>query len=224
MQSFDEKLVERVDRYIEDLFVAPDPALEANVRDADEAGLPHINVTANQGKFLYLLAKIAGARRILEIGTLGGYSTTWLARALPREGRLVTLEFSPHHASVARQNVKRAGVAQQIEIRVGPAADSMRAMIAAGEAAFDFIFIDADKTSYPEYLELSLQLSRLGTVIVADNIIRSGEVIEAQPADANARAAKAYNEAAARNPRLESIAVPMFKEKLDGMTISRVLA
>jgi len=222
MQTFDEQLVQRIDEYIETLFVPADPVLDANIANAYAAGLPAINVTPNQGKLLYLLARIAGARRVLEIGTLGGYSTTWLGRALPVDGRLITLEFSPAHAATAQKNLAAAGLGHIVEIKVGDAAASMSAMIAAGEAPFDFIFIDADKTSYPKYLDLALQLARPGSVIVADNIIRNGAILDGNPADATTRAVKAYNAAAAAHPRLESIALPMFKDKIDGMAISLV--
>jgi predicted O-methyltransferase YrrM len=222
MRSFDEQLVQRIDGYIESLFVPGDPILAANIANADAAGLPPINVTPNQGKFLYLLARIAGVQRVLEIGTLGGYSTTWLGRALPDNGRLITLEYSPLHAEIAAKNLTAAGLDGVVEVRVGAAAASMAAMIAAGEPPFDFIFIDADKTGYAQYLDLAVQLSRPGTVIVADNIIRNGEVIDENPADPNARGVKAYNAAVAGNPRLESIALPMFKNKIDGIAISLV--
>ena len=192
------------------------------MENADRAGLPHINVSPNQGKFLYLLARIAGARRILEIGTLGGYSTTWLARALPGNGRLVTLEYSGVHAETARKNLSAAGLDEIVEVRVGDAAASMRAMIGDGEPPFDFIFIDADKTGYVKYLDLSLQLSRPGTVVVADNVIRNGEVIKENPADANDRGVKSYNNAIAAHPRLESIVLPMIRAQIDGIAISLV--
>ena len=222
MRAFDEQLVQGIDDYIEALFVPGDPILAANIANANAAGLPAINVSPNQGKFLYLLARIAGARRVLEIGTLGGYSTTWLGRALPAGGRLITLEYSPVHAETARKNLAAAGLDGIVEVRVGDAAASMSAMIAAGESPFDFIFIDADKTGYVKYLDLALPLSRPGTVIVADNIIRNGDVMEDNPADANARGAREYNAAVAVHPRLESIALPMFKNKIDGIAISRV--
>jgi len=223
MEQFNEQLVARIDDYIEGLFCAPaDPVLAANIANANAAGLPAINVTANQGKFLYLLARIAGARRIPEIGTLGGYSTTWLGRALTAGGRVITLEYSPVHAETARKNLAAAGLEGIVEIRVGDAASSLQTMIDAGEAPFDFIFIDADKVGYPKYLELTLQLSHPGTVIAADNIIRNGAVMEEDPADASDKGAKAYNEAAAAHPRLESIAIPMFKDTIDGIAISRV--
>jgi predicted O-methyltransferase YrrM len=222
MLPFDQKRVQQIDTYIESLFVARDPALAANIKNADDAGLPHINVSPNQGKFLYFLARIAGVRRVLEIGTLGGYSTTWLGRALPDNGRLITLEFSQVHAETARKNLLAAGLDGIVEVRVGDAALSMRAMIDAGEPPFDFIFIDADKTGYVKYLDLALQLSRPGTVIVADNIIQNGEVIEENPTDANVRGVKSYNNAVAAHPRLESIALPMIRDKIDGIAISLV--
>jgi predicted O-methyltransferase YrrM len=222
MPAFNEQLARQIDTYIESLFVPADPVLAANIENADAAGLPPINITANQGKFLYLLARIAGARRVLEVGTLGGYSTTWLARALPADGRLITLEFDPVHARTARKNIAAAGLDAVVQVRVGDASASMIAMIDAAEPPFDFIFIDADKTGYVKYLELALRLSRPGTVIVADNIIRNGAVMERSPADENDRGARTYNAAAAAHPRLESIALPMFKDKMDGMAISRV--
>jgi predicted O-methyltransferase YrrM len=222
MPAFDEHLALRIDKYIESLFVPGDPVLVANVASAEAAGLPHINVSPNLGKLLYLLARIAGARRVLEVGTLGGYSTTWLGRALPEGGRLITLEFSPVHAGVAGRNLSAAGLGDVVEVRVGDAGDSMRAMIDAGETPFDFIFIDADKTGYVKYLDLAVQLSRPGTVIAADNVIRNGAVLSENPEDANARGSRAYNAAVASHPRLESIAVPVFRDKIDGIAISRV--
>ncbi len=222
MPAFNEQLAQQIDTYIEALFVPADPVLAANIENAHAAGLPAINVTANQGKFLYLLARIAGARRVLEVGTLGGYSTTWLARALPAEGHLITLEFDPVHARTAQTSLAAAGLEGVVEVRVGDAAASMNTMIDAGEPPFDLIFIDADKTGYVKYLELALRLSRPGTVIVADNIIRNGAVMEEHPGDASDRGARDYNAAAAADNRLESIALPMFKSKLDGMAISRV--
>jgi predicted O-methyltransferase YrrM len=222
MAAFDHHLAQRIDDYIASLFVPADPVLSANYENARAAGLPPIDVTPNQGRFLYLLAKIGGARRVLEIGTLGGYSTTWLARALPAGGRLITLELDPVHAGTAQAGLEAAGLGGVVEVRVGAAADSLQAMIDAGEAPFDFVFIDADKSSYVRYLDLTLRLSHPGTVIVADNTIRNGAVMADHPSDANDIGAKAYNQAAAAHAGLESIALPMFKEKLDGMTISRV--
>jgi predicted O-methyltransferase YrrM len=223
MHAFNEDLAHQVDTYIETLFVPPDPILAANLANASAAGLPPINVSANQGRLLYLLARIAGARRILEIGTLGAYSTTWLGRALPPDGQLITLEFSPRHAEIARQNLAAAGLAQIVEVRVGDAAHSLTAMIEAHEPPFDFIFIDADKSSYVKYLELAIRLARSGSVIVADNIIRNGAVMAQNPSDVSDQGAKAYNAKLASDPRLESILLPIFRDKLDGIAITRVL-
>jgi predicted O-methyltransferase YrrM len=222
MPSFDEKLARRVDAYIEALFVPADPILSANLAASDSAGLPPIAVSPNQGKLLNLLVRISGARRVLEIGTLGGYSTTWLGRALPSDGRIVTLEYSPLHADVARKNLAAAGLADRVEIRVGDAAASLTEMIEASDPPFDFIFLDANKEGYVKYLELSLRLSRPGTVIIADNIIRNGAVMEENPVEVYDRGSKAFNLVLAADSRLDSIAVPLFRDKLDGMTISIV--
>jgi predicted O-methyltransferase YrrM len=218
----DQTLLARIDGYIEELFVPADPALTQNLADAAAAGLPEINVSATQGKLLHLLARMSGAQRILEVGTLGGYSTTWLARALPPWGMLVTLELDATHAEVARRSIARAVADVRVDVRVGRAADSLRQMIAANQPPFDFIFIDADKPGYLEYLELSLQLARPGTVIVADNLIRNGAVLSEQPGDDSARAARAFNAAIAAHPRLESIVVPIMREHIDGLSISIV--
>jgi len=222
MESFDELLAVKVDRYIEQLFNPHDEALAQNLQTAQAADLPTINVSPNEGKLLYLIAKMAGVQRVLEIGTLGGYSTTWLARALPSGGKVITLELDQKHADVARQNLDRAGVADRVEVRAGRAADSLRQMIDQREAPFDLIFIDADKTGYVEYLDLSLQLSHAGTVILADNLIRNGRVIDRQPSNASARGAKAFNDALAANDKLESIILPIIRENLDGLSISIV--
>jgi len=222
MESIDEKLIDRVDRYVEALCARQDAALVENLKNAERAGLPAINVSPNEGKLLSLLAKLSGARRILEIGTLGGYSTTWLARALPPDGKVITLEVDSKNADVARMNLKLAGVEERVEVRVGNAADTMRKMTAAHEDPFDLVFIDADKPRYPEYLKLALELTRPGSLILADNVIRNGRALEASPSDANARGVKAFNEAMAAHPRLESIILPIYRDKLDGLAISRV--
>jgi predicted O-methyltransferase YrrM len=223
MEEIDVQLVARIDEYIERLFVPEDPALSQNLKDAEAAGLPAINVSPNQGKFLYLIAKIAGASRVLEVGTLGGYSTTWLARALPASGKLVTLELDPHHAEVARQSLQAAGLdAAVVDIQIGPAAGRLQKMIDSAEPPFDLIFIDADKSSYVKYLDLGVSLSRPGTVIIADNLIRNGRVLEDHPDDPNAQGVKAFNLAIASNPRLESILLPIFRAKIDGLSISIV--
>ena len=222
MEPIDEQLIDRVDRYVEALCAPQDAVLVENLESAGAAGLPTINVSPSEGKLLYLLAKISRALRILEIGTLGGYSTTWLARALPPGGKVITLELDPKNAEVAQRNLKRAGLDAQVEVRVGPAAEAMRKMAASGEAPFDLIFIDADKPGYVEYLHLAVELSRPGSLILADNLLRNGRVLEENPDDANARGVKAFNEAMAAHPRIESIILPIYRDKLDGLSISRV--
>ncbi|HEY2283780.1 MAG TPA: O-methyltransferase [Solirubrobacteraceae bacterium] len=172
-----------VDRYIADHLIPADPALEAALADSDAAGLPSIAVTPNQGKLLELLARIHGARRILELGTLGGYSTIWLARALPAGGRLITLEADPRFAEVARANIARAGVSDAVELRVGAALETLPQLHAEGAGPFDLIFIDADKQNYPGYFEWSLKLSRPGTVIVGDNVVRDGAILDPKAYD-----------------------------------------
>ncbi len=212
----------QIDHYVQSLFVQTDTGLTQGLADADAAGLPAIQVSANQGKLLYLLAKMSAAKRVLEIGTLGGYSTTWLARALPESGTVTTLEVSSVHAQVARRNVDRAGVGRRVTIEVGPAADTLRRLIAERVTSFDLIFIDADKPGYSTYLDLCLQLSRPGTVILADNLIRNGAVLQDTPPDENARAARAFNAKLAADSRLESIIIPALGKSVDGMSISLV--
>jgi predicted O-methyltransferase YrrM len=167
-----------VDGYIGGLFAQEDEALIAALKDMREAGMPEINVSPVLGRYLQMMARLAGARRILEVGTLGGYSTIWLARALPEGGKLVSLEIDSRYAEIACCNISRAQLSGSAEVLVGPAAESMRQLIAGGAAPFDMIFIDADKESYTEYFELSLQLSRPGTLIAADNTVRAGRVLD----------------------------------------------
>jgi predicted O-methyltransferase YrrM len=174
-----------VDEYIAEQLLGSDPALEAAIAASDAAGLPPIAVTPNQGKLLELLARIHGARLILELGTLGGYSTIWLARALPDDGRLVSLERDPRYADLARANIARAGVAEKVEIRVGAALETLPQLHAEGAGPFDLIFIDADKENYPGYLEWALKLARPGTVIIGDNVVRAGAILN--PGDPGAQ-------------------------------------
>jgi predicted O-methyltransferase YrrM len=212
----------QIETYIESLFVPPDPVLTHNINAAEAAGLPAIQVSPNQGKLLYLLTKMCGASRVLEVGTLGGYSTTWLARAVPDGGVVTSLELDRKHADVARANVDRAGVGSRVTIHVGPAEQTLQRLIAQRVPAFDLVFIDADKPGYPRYLELCLQLSRPGTVILADNLIRDGAVLEAVPEDESARSARAFNAILAADQRLESMVIPVLGKKVDGMSISIV--
>ncbi|WP_213980045.1 O-methyltransferase [Sphingomonas sp. dw_22] len=196
-----------VDSYIEGRLLGADPVLAAALAANRAGGLPAIDVSAAQGKMLHLFARMAGARRILELGTLGGYSTIWLARALPEDGRLVTLERDRHHAEVAQANIARAGLAERVEIRVGPAMDSLNAMIAVGEPPFDLVFIDADKPSNTAYLKAALALTRPGSVIVVDNVVRGGGVLDADSDDPGIAGTRALFEVVAAEPRLSATAV-----------------
>jgi predicted O-methyltransferase YrrM len=214
-----------VDRYASELLVKPTDALDAAIASSDAAGLPPISVSAPQGKFLMLLAQSIGARRILEIGTLAGYSAIWLARALPSEGRLLTLEVDPLHASVARENIARAGLSAVVEVRLGPALDTLTAIRDGCAAPFDLIFIDADKPSYPLYLPLALALSHVGTVIIADNVVRKGAVIDADSSDTRVQGVRLFNELVARNPRLDATLLQTVGSKgYDGFTLARVVS
>ena len=195
-----------VDRYFGDRLAPADEALTQCIEANREAGLPSIDVPALLGKFLDLMVRISGARDVLEIGTLGGYSTLWMARALPPGGRVVTLEIDAHHAELARQNLEQAGVMERVDIRIGPAVESLTRSAAAGER-FELIFIDADKKSIPEYLEWSLNLSRPGTVIVVDNVVRDGKVLDAESGDADIQGVRAMTEMIAAHPRLSATAI-----------------
>ena len=212
-----------LDGYIDGLFAPEDPVLTAALADAQAAGLPEIQVSPGQGKFLYLLAKLAGARRILEVGTLGGYSTIWLARALPEGGRMVTLELERRHADVAAANVERAGLESKVEIVVGPALESLPALAARSQVPFDLVFLDADKVNYPAYFQAIMRMTRPGTLILADNVIRAGSVLNPRPEDPSSGAARDFNAMIAADPRLESIVLQQVGVKgHDGLAISRV--
>ena len=191
-----------VDRYVTDLLVPSDAALDAAIEASTAAGLPAISVSPCQGKLLFLLASIMGARRILEIGTLGGYSTIWLARALPPDGRLITLEVNAGHAEVARSNFARAGLADVIELRLGSALDLLPTLAAQGVGPFDMIFIDADKPGYPDYLAWAIRLSRRGSLIVADNVVKEGTVLDADSEEPVVQGIRRFNAALAADPRV----------------------
>jgi caffeoyl-CoA O-methyltransferase len=210
----------QIDGYIEGLFAPQDEALEAAVRESQRAGLPEIHVSPNEGKLLRLLAEIVGARRILEIGTLGGYSAINLARGMAGDGALISLEINERHAEVARENVGRAGLGEKVEIRVGDARELLAQLVENGEGPFDIIFIDADKEGYPEYLEWALRLSRPGSLILGDNTIWGGTIID--PQDDPTRAIHEFNERLARDPRLSAIILPIMRERVDGLAIARV--
>jgi predicted O-methyltransferase YrrM len=209
-----------VDNYLADLFIEQDSALEAALDSSEAAGLPSINVSPAQGKLLHLLARIQGARTILELGTLGGYSTIWLARALPSDGRLISLEIDPRHAEVARANIARAELTNVVEIQVGSAADSMQKLLAEGSGPFDLIFIDADKPSYAEHLQWSLKLSRPGTLILADNVIRKGAVADPASADENVQGIRKFNEVLAVENRVTTSVMQTVGSKgYDGLAL-----
>lgn len=220
----DKTLWTSVDRYVNQTVAQNDDVLEAAMKANADAGLPGIDVTASQGKFLHVLALATGARRVLEIGTLGGYSTIWLARALGRGGRVVTLEFEPKHADVARKNLKRAGLAKRVEIRVGPAADSLARLSEEGAKPFDLIFIDADKKNNPVYLEWALKLAKRGTLIVIDNVVRDGELVNAESTDSDIVGTRDMFARMANEPRLVGTAVQTVGSKgYDGFAIAVVV-
>ena len=212
-----------VDRYIDGLFVPPDRALDEAIQSSVAAGLPQIHVSAAQGKLLYLLARLAGARRILELGTLAGYSTIWLARALPPDGRLLSLEVNGQHAALARTNLARAGVGDRVEVLVGPALDTLARLVERREPPFDLVFIDADKPNYPGYLEGALRLTRPGSLILADNVVRAGAVLSPETTDDNAAGARAFNAALAADPRVDATILQLVGSKgHDGLAIALV--
>ncbi len=212
-----------VDDYIVSNLLPPDPALEQALQSNAAAGLPSIDVAPNQGKLLHLLARIQRAERFLEIGTLGGYSTIWLARALPASGRLITLEVEPRHAKVAAANVARAGLSSLVDIRVGPALDSLAQLHQEGAAPFDFIFIDADKPNNAAYLDWSVQLSRPGTVIVVDNVIREGAVIQADDSDSRVQGSRRLFESLVADTRLDATSLQTVGSKgYDGFVLALV--
>jgi predicted O-methyltransferase YrrM len=210
-----------VDDYLGEVLVPPDPALTAARAASTAAGLPEIAVAPNQGKLLNLLARLAGARSILEIGTLGGYSTIWLARALPEGGRLITLEADPKHAEVARANIKGAGLAEVVDVRLGTALDTLPSL----DGPFDLVFIDADKPNIPHYFEAALRLSRPGTLIIVDNVIRRGAVADASSTDPSVVGIRKMHELIAAEPRVDATALQTVGAKgYDGLTLALVVA
>lgn len=218
-----QQLWTKVDDYICDQLVSRDDALTAALRDSKAAGLPDIAVAANQGKMLNLIARLMGAKRILEIGTLGGYSTIWLARALPDDGRLVTCEFSPKHAEVATGNIARAGLAAKVDIRVGPALSTLPLLQAEQQQPFDLVFIDADKQNNANYVQWALKLTRPGSLIIIDNVVRNGKVIEAESGDEMVEGVRRMNAFIAAEPRLDATAIQTVGSKgYDGFTMALV--
>jgi predicted O-methyltransferase YrrM len=216
---------EDVDDYFTTLLAPADDALEAALRDSDAEGLPHINVAPNQGKLLQLLAQIQGARCILEIGTLGGYSTIWLGRALPADGRLITLEYDEKHADVARRNLARAGLDGITEVRTGPALETLPKLADENPSPFDLVFIDADKANNPHYVEWALRLTTTGSLIIVDNVVRGGAVADTNSTDPSIRGTRAALQLIAEHPRLSGTAVQTVGSKgYDGFALARVIS
>lgn len=223
MDTPDDPRWEAVDDLFATVLGANDPALDQTLRSVVAEGLPAISVSVVQGKLLHLLVRAVGARKVLEVGTLGGYSAIWMARALPPGGTLITCELDPHHAEVAQANFARAAVADRIELRLGPAADSLDALEKEHAGPFDFVFIDADKPAYPEYLQRALRLSRPGTVIVADNVVRGGRVLEAASDDPAVVGTRTTLEQMGAEPLLEATAVQTVGQKgYDGFAFAVV--
>lgn len=213
-----------VDRYFGDLLAPEDAHLKAILGTNKTSGLPSIDVPALLGRFLDLLIRISGAHRVLEVGTLGGYSTLWMARALPPGGRIITLELDPHHAEIARANLDKAGVLDRVEIRIGSAHDTFRQLHEDAVQPFDIIFLDADKRSLPHYLESSLLLSHPGTIIIADNVVRDGKVIEPDNPDPDVQGVRRLIEMMSVNPRLSATAIPTVGARgYDGFAMAVVL-
>jgi predicted O-methyltransferase YrrM len=212
-----------VDQYFSQALLPPDAALDAALRSNVEARLPAIDVAPNQGKLLQLLVRISGARRVLELGTLGGYSTIWLAGALPADGLVVTLESEAGYAAVAQANIDRAGLAGRVVIQIGPALDSLARMATEHTEPFDFVFIDADKPNNPRYLQWALRLTRPGSVIVGDNVVRDGQVIDGHSPDPKVQGVRAFLEMMGADPRLDATAVQTVGAKgWDGFSIAVV--
>ena len=216
-----EDIGNQIDTYIANLFIQEDDGLRSARESAQAEGLPSIHVPAALGKLLGILTRASGAKKILEIGTLGGYSGIWMARALPPDGRLITLDVSAHHADVARRSFERAGLADRVEVRVGSALETLPTLQA--EAPFDLVYIDADKDNYPGYLDWAIRLSRPGTLIIGDNVLRGGAIITPEPGDAGASGINAFNRQAAEHPRLDAIILPN-RNGRDGVLIATVKA
>jgi predicted O-methyltransferase YrrM len=214
----------QVDEYLNARLIPSDPTLDGIAQRAADAGMPSIAVAANQGKFLMILARAMGARRILEIGTLAGYSTAWLARGLPADGHIVTLEYTEKHADVARTNFEAAGIADQIDLRVGAALETLPILTAEGGEPFDLIFIDADKANIPEYFRWAQRMSRVGTLILVDNVVRDGKILDADSQDADVRGVRRFFDLVHSDPRVTATALQLVGDKgYDGLAIVEVL-
>ena len=212
-----------VDNYISNLLLAPDPALTGTEAAIEAAGIPSISVSPNQGKFLHILARLCQAKKILEVGTLGGYSTIWMARALPENGKLITLEIDPTHAAVAQKNIEGAGLKNIVDIRIGKAIDLLPELHSTGAGPFDMVFIDADKPPYAEYFQWAIKLSRPGTLIVTDNVIREGKVLDPDNNDPMVAGARRFNQVLADSDAVTATIIQTVGSKEhDGMAIAIV--
>jgi len=219
----DQEIFGKVDHYISQMLAPEDEVLQETIKSLDTAEMPQISVTANQGKFLQVIALMCNAKRVLELGTLAGYSTIWLARSLPEDGKIVTIEFDPRHANVAKQNIKNAGLLDKVDIRVGKAMDIMLEIKEAKEEPFDLIFIDADKPPYAEYFEMALSLSHPGTVIICDNVIREGKVLDENSTDDRVIGVQRFNKLLASNKNVTAtILQTVGVKEYDGMAIAVV--
>ncbi|MBL1220678.1 O-methyltransferase [Chryseobacterium sp. L7] len=218
-----QQVFEKVDQYIGNLLAPEDTVLQETIQSLDDAAMPQISVTATQGKFLQVMLHSCKAKRVLELGTLGAYSTIWMARAIPADGKVITVEFDPHHAEVASRNIAKAGLSDKIDLRVGKAMDILNELISEGEQPFDFIFIDADKPPYTEYFELALQLSHPGTMIICDNVIREGKILDENTTDERVKGVQRFNQMLAGNPKVTAtIMQTVGAKEYDGMAIAVV--
>ena len=219
----DQEIFGKVDHYISELLAPEDKVLQETIKSLDDAEMPQISVTANQGKFLQVIALMCNAKRVLELGTLGGYSTIWLARSIPDDGKIVTVEFDPRHANVAKQNIESAGLSGKVDLRIGKAMDVMLELKKANEEPFDLIFIDADKPPYAEYFEMALSLSRSGTVIICDNVIREGKVLDEHSDDDRVVGVQRFNKMLGSNQLVTAtILQTVGVKEYDGMAIAVV--
>jgi predicted O-methyltransferase YrrM len=219
----DKEIFSKVDHYISALLAPEDKALTDTIQSLDAEGLPQHSVSANQGKFLQVMMMVCNAKKVLELGTLGGYSTIWLARALPINGKIITIEVDKHHAAVAQKNIENAGLSQKVDLRVGKALDILPQLIAENDEPFDMIFIDADKPPYPAYFEYALKLSRPGTLIICDNVIREGKVLDNHTTDEKVQGVQRLNKMLSENKNITAtILHTVGVKEYDGMAIAVV--
>ena len=217
------EIFSQVDNYISNLLAPEDKALTDTIKSLDTEGLPQYSISPTQGKFLQVMMIVCNAKKVLELGTLGGYSTIWLARALPNNGKLITIEVDKHHGDVAQKNINNAGLSQKVDLRIGKALDILPQIISENEGPFDMIFIDADKPPYTEYFDYALQLSRPGTLIICDNVIREGKVLDNNTADEKVKGVQRLNKMLSQNAKVTAtILQTVGVKEHDGMAIAVV--